>query len=64
MRQMSRFCRSCQQNTLHQQHQMVSDGMGCLLSILTVGLFLPVWILLAFIDVAQPKLCQRCGTKN
>lgn len=65
MSQKSRHCRTCGRNTLHIRQHMISDGMGCLLTVLTGGLFLLIWIPLALIDLlAQPWRCQQCGGKN
>jgi hypothetical protein len=39
------FCRACNRNVLATRQVGVSDGMGCLLSVLTAGLFLPVFLI-------------------
>ncbi len=64
-RQSSRFCRYCKGPRLHVKHQMIGDGVGCLLSVLSLGMFLLVWLPLALIDMCfQPWRCQTCGKKN
>ena len=63
-KQASRKCRGCGQRTLHIKQQMVSEGMGCLLTVITGGLFLIVWVVLLLFDVLQPWRCQQCGKRN
>jgi hypothetical protein len=59
--QVSRFCKICDRNTLHEKQQL-SGGMGCLLTILTGGLFLPFWMFYsALILPFRPYRCQQCG---
>jgi len=60
----SRFCPTCGRQTMHQRHVMISDGIGCLLTLITAGLFLLIWIPLAVMDSFQPWRCQQCGAKN
>ena len=63
--QSQRKCATCGRLTLHVRQESVSDGMGCLLVILTGGLFLPVWVLLAAVNaVCQAWRCQVCGGKS
>lgn len=35
--------------------------MGCLLTVLTAGLWLPVWFVMVAMGVFRPWRCQRCG---
>ena len=58
--QRRRFCRTCRRLTLHERRTF-HGGWGCLLSILTAGLFLPVWLLLVMLGLLVPYRCQRCG---
>jgi hypothetical protein len=60
----SRYCRSCEQLTRHEKRKAVSFLVGALLTILTAGLFLVVWIPLSFADDLSAHHCQHCGTKN
>ncbi len=64
MKQSSRKCRQCGHKTLHVKSQMISDGMGCLLTIITGGLFLLLWLVFVFFDIFQPWRCQVCGRSN
>jgi DNA-directed RNA polymerase subunit RPC12/RpoP len=57
----SYFCNQCKRQTLHIK-SVFSGGMGCLLTIITGGLFLPIWLLLAFAQVFKPYRCQQCGS--
>lgn len=59
--EISRHCSYCGRQTLHVKRQM-SMGMGCLLTILTGGLFLPFWLLyMVLILPFRPFRCQQCG---
>lgn len=60
--QRSRFCKNCGRKTLH-QIETFSNGMGCLLTILTGGLFL--LFLIPYKLLIEPLRniwrCQQCG---
>jgi hypothetical protein len=60
--QRSKFCKNCGKNTLH-QYQSFSTPMGCLLTILTGGLFALFWI--PYVLLIEPfrniYRCQACG---
>lgn len=58
--QSRRYCKLCKSGTLHQRESF-SGGMGCLLTILTGGLFIPVWILILVVEAFRPWVCQQCG---
>ncbi len=59
--QVSRFCKVCNKQTLHEKQQL-SNGMGCLLTILTAGLFLPFWLFYSTLVLPfRPFRCQQCG---
>ena len=55
-----RYCKDCQRKTLHAR-QHFSGGMGCLLTVITGGLFLLIWIPLAIAEAFNPWRCQACG---
>ncbi len=59
--QTQRFCGHCNELTLHSRHRF-GDGWGCLLTILTAGLFLPIWLIAAISGACAPYRCHRCGT--
>lgn len=61
--QSSKWCRRCKAYTLHQRPlKSVGCAGGVLLSILTLGLFFPFWILSTiFPGPAGPWRCQQCG---
>lgn len=59
-RQSSQFCRSCGRRTLHAK-EVFSWPMGCLLTVLTGLLFLPIWILADVAGILRPPRCQTCG---
>ena len=55
-----RHCKVCGRQTLHERDHF-SGGMGCLLTILTGGLFLVVWVLVLVVEAFKPWICQQCG---
>lgn len=55
-----RWCKVCGKKTLHERDHF-SRGMGCLLTILTGGLFLIVWVLILLNEAFKPWVCQTCG---
>jgi hypothetical protein len=63
MKQISRFCKNCQERTLHSK-AIFEGRWGCLLTIFTGGLFLPFWLLANIFDVFKPYRCQQCGGKK
>jgi hypothetical protein len=64
MQQKSKFCKTCNRKTLHAKEHFIGSGMGCLLVILTGGLFLIVWLLGEFVNMFGRYRCQVCGRKN
>ena len=55
------WCSTCQEHTLHERH-LFSAGWGCLLTVLTAGIFLPIWLLISLFETfASPPRCQKCG---
>ena len=56
-------CKTCKRNTLFQR-ETFSEGIGCLLTVLTCGLFLPIWFLLELNSDMKPYRCQQCGQKG
>ena len=58
--QARRYCRECGKKTLHAREHF-GAGWGLLLTVLTGGLFLPVWLLIAIVEAFKPWRCQVCG---
>jgi len=59
--QTRRWCRYCERKTLHERATLNST-LGCLLSVLTLGLFIPVWILIGLFEALTVSWkCQTCG---
>lgn len=56
----SRWCKTCNKYTLHTRHDL-GLGWGCLLTLLTAGAFLPVWLLMSLVSTLRPMRCQACG---
>lgn len=59
--QIMKHCRHCDDNIIHLQ-QKPSHVLHLLLTIFTVGIWLPIWILVA-IDKSGHQ-CTRCATKT
>jgi hypothetical protein len=59
--QTSRNCKNCGRRTLHARH-VLGLGWGLLLTIITAGLFIPVWMLIGILGAFQTWKCQSCGT--
>lgn len=59
-KQKQRKCPVCGRRTLHQK-EVFDDGWGCLLTILTGGLFFLVWIVIGIVELFKPYRCQVCG---
>ena len=57
-----KFCKSCQKNVYAERPTGISDGIGCLLIILTCGLFLPIFLLLRMINAFAAFKCPACGS--
>jgi hypothetical protein len=58
--QAQRRCGTCGRKTLHAR-SYTGAGTGCLLSVVTLGLFLPVWLVMATVEMFRPWRCQQCG---
>jgi hypothetical protein len=54
------YCLNCGKETLHARSQF-SGAIGCILTIFTGLLFLPVWFLIAVVQSTRPMRCQICG---
>ena len=57
--QLMNFCRQCKQNTLHIQ-PATSHVLHLLLSIITMGVWIFVWVLVAMSNGSQ-RNCTVCG---
>jgi hypothetical protein len=62
MTQARKFCLCCDAYTLFAKSEF-QGGWGCLLTLLTGGLFLPLWFLIYLSDLLKPMRCQQCGAK-
>ncbi|MBN2492221.1 MAG: zinc ribbon domain-containing protein [Planctomycetes bacterium] len=57
--QTTRHCAACGERTLHQK-TVFGAGWGLALTLITGGLFLPIWLLLVIVDAAKPYVCVLC----
>lgn len=62
-KQSSQLCRRCEKVTLHQK-EVLDAKWGCLFTVLTGTLFLPIWLLWACADESKRYRCQVCGIEN
>ncbi len=59
--QAQRHCRLCGRKTLHARSSF-GNGWGVFLSIITAGLFIPVWLGIGVLEALTQKWrCQACG---
>ncbi len=63
MKQTARNCKLCQRSTLHTKDTF-QFHWGCLLTVITCGLFIPIWLLFDLMNTFTGFRCQHCGTKN
>jgi hypothetical protein len=61
--QKQKYCKDCKRNTLHVR-QRTTEMWGCLLTLLTAGLWIPIWILISLFGTMSGYRCQVCGRKN
>jgi hypothetical protein len=64
MRHIARYCQRCRAARLHVKYPTVKVGFGLFLTLITAGIFLPVWLLLFLVDMIRPYRCERCGSRN
>ena len=55
------YCPECDRNVMAEREAGISDGWGCLLTILTGGLFFPLWVLLWILNAQNTYDCPICG---
>ncbi len=57
-----KWCKHCLKNTRHEREESISGGMGCLLVVVTGGLWLLVMIPYTLWLMAFPTYrCATCG---
>lgn len=61
----SRHCSTCNNKTRHEKPaKSISFVAGALLTLLTAGLFLVIWIPVSLAHDLQPYHCVFCGSTN
>lgn len=55
-----KFCPDCNQNRLFEKSG-TNNILHLLLSVITVGCWIPIWILCAVLNAFRPFRCQSCG---
>lgn len=58
--QVQRYCLVCGKKTLHQR-EVFSTSLGFILTVITCGLFLILWLIIGFCEMFKPWRCQVCG---
>lgn len=61
--QTQKKCRDCGRKTLHAKERW-SDGAHILITIVTLGLWIPFWLLMGLADMFTAFRCQLCGRRN
>ena len=61
IKQSSAYCHVCQRQTLFQKPKL-NHVLHLILTILTVGVWGLVWLVLAIAHAAKPDRCVTCGT--
>jgi len=57
-----KWCDQCRQHVMAERTKGISDGMGCLLTFLTCGLFLLLWIPIMIMSAFYSFDCPHCGS--
>jgi len=57
------WCKECQRKVFGERRNGISDGMSCLLIVLTGGLFLIVFLIWRMLEAFQAYRCPHCGTR-
>lgn len=61
IQQRARHCKLCGRATLHERRTFAATW-GCLLTLLTGGLFLAFWLPLVLVQIVTARYrCQTCG---
>jgi len=58
------FCHYCRRWVLAQKEIGIGDGWGCALTLLTGGLFLPIWLLSGLANIGNKHICPTCGSRT
>jgi len=62
IQQRSRFCKGCGAQRLFVKHHF-SSVLGLVLTAITGGLFLLIWLPVGLCEMLTPFRCQQCGGK-
>lgn len=57
----TRFCATCARDTAHRR-TTTNDVLHLLLTLATLGLWLPVWLALGLLAATNRSYCSVCGT--
>lgn len=59
--QVKKFCLECNQATIHDEVK-TNHVLHFVLSILTLGFWLIIWLLMFLMNTGKGATCQTCGT--
>lgn len=63
MRNVIKHCRSCNVTTQHSKNSMITIFCGLVLTVISGGFFLPIWLLIVLLEALLCKWhCSSCGS--
>ena len=63
IRSKSKYCMKCDQQTRFVRPDGPNHILHLLLSLISVGLWLPVWALIVLCSMTERYCCHQCGSK-
>ena len=58
-----RYCPQCEK-FIPGRRSVMKWTTGCLVSIFTLGLFIPIWGLIEIFKIFKPYICPECGSET
>jgi hypothetical protein len=55
------YCTKCKARTPHESYYLIGMGWGCFMTVITFGMFIPLWLFYAHMEDSWPSRCQICG---
>jgi hypothetical protein len=62
-KQLQAFCATCDAMMPHNIEEEPNAVVHLLITLVTVGIWLPFWIAMMYAASNAPKVCAKCGTK-
>lgn len=60
----TRFCRLCNRQVATKPRYEVNHLIHLILSLVTCGLWLPLWLTACIMSAVQGNVCSFCGTRT